>query len=277
MRRVGERRRWNLDFRRCTGKAIHAHRDVTYRSAQCPDAEGGATDKGIRRGSCAGSATSTHGCLLLQATRPCVPFRISDPPEGCVAGAFSFGRYEVLQGALYPPPSTALQLLYRLANDVGIIGIMEKHRWKVGLLSEMPPEGKVGISQMCVLGYNVNKGQEIALRLRTDDRKGFRKYVTIRQTLIHELTHMVWSEHDDNFKQLNSQLLQECDQFLNQRGFLLDGAAALDEVEIATQQPDAGRRLGGEVMHKSAAAAAKDAALRRAGKFQKSHRDASRS
>lgn len=41
----------------------------------------------------------------------------------------------------------------------------------MGLLSEMPPEGKVGVSAMCVLGYNVNNGQEISLRLRTDDLK----------------------------------------------------------------------------------------------------------
>ncbi len=35
----------------------------------------------------------------------------------------------------------------------------------------MPPEGKVGISPVCVLGVNINAGQEISLRLRTDDLK----------------------------------------------------------------------------------------------------------
>ena len=30
-------------------------------------------------------------------------------------------------------------------------------------------QGKVGVSAMCILGFNVNKGQEISLRLRTDD------------------------------------------------------------------------------------------------------------
>ena len=57
----------------------------------------------------------------------------------------------------------------------------------MGLLSEMPPEGKVGVSEVCVLGYNVNAGQEIALRLRTDDLRGFRGYERIRETLIHEV------------------------------------------------------------------------------------------
>lgn len=73
-------------------------------------------------------------------------------------------------------PSEAIKLLHRLAADPGIIGIMSKHRWTVGLLSEMPPEGKVGVSPVCILGVNINAGQEISLRLRTDDLKGFRRY-----------------------------------------------------------------------------------------------------
>lgn len=68
---------------------------------------------------------------------------------------------------------------------------MARYQWRVGLLSELPPQGKVGISPVCVLGLNVNRGQEIKLRLRTDDLRGFRKYDKIRETLIHELAHMV--------------------------------------------------------------------------------------
>ena len=49
---------------------------------------------------------------------------------------------------------------------------MAKHRWRVGLLSEMPPEGYVGVDPVCILGFNRNRGQEISLRLRTDDLKG---------------------------------------------------------------------------------------------------------
>lgn len=60
----------------------------------------------------------------------------------------------------------------RLAADPGIVAVMARHRWSVGLLSEMPPEGKVGVSPVCVLGVNINRGQEISLRLRTDDLKG---------------------------------------------------------------------------------------------------------
>jgi hypothetical protein len=68
---------------------------------------------------------------------------------------------------------------------------MEAHGWRVGRLTEMPPEGKVGVSAVCILGYNANQGQEISLRLRTDDLRGFRKYLRIRETLVHELAHMV--------------------------------------------------------------------------------------
>lgn len=71
--------------------------------------------------------------------------------------------------SLSPPPSEALNLLHRLASDPGISGIMMKHGYTVGKLSEMPPEGKVGVSPVCILGVNINAGQEISLRLRTDD------------------------------------------------------------------------------------------------------------
>eukprot|EP01024_Parvocaulis_polyphysoides_P073567 TRINITY_DN9475_c0_g1_i7.p1 TRINITY_DN9475_c0_g1~~TRINITY_DN9475_c0_g1_i7.p1 ORF type:complete len:359 (-),score=53.50 TRINITY_DN9475_c0_g1_i7:422-1498(-) len=130
------------------------------------------------------------------------------------SGTSRFSSYKVLeQSGLTPPPEQAMKLLKQLATDPSIVHIMNVHNWNVGLLSEMPPEGKVGVSAMCILGYNVNKGQEISLRLRTDDLKGFRKYIKIRETLIHELTHMVWGDHDINFKNLNSQLLKEVAAF----------------------------------------------------------------
>ena len=56
---------------------------------------------------------------------------------------------------------------------------------------------------VCVLGLNVNKGQEIKLRLRTDDLQGFRKRLTIMKTLCHELAHNVSAFV---FRQFNSSL-----------------------------------------------------------------------
>lgn len=177
---------------------------------------------------------------------------------------------------LNPPPPEALKLLHRLATDAGILGVMKKHGWKVGLLSEMPPEGKVGVSPVCLLGVNVNRGQEISLRLRTDDLKGFRKYDSIRQTLIHELAHMVYSEHDNPFKELNSQLKREVEA-LDWRnapggraaGISKSGGAPTLGLGQAPAAPPG--RLGGKIggggfpAGDNARSAAAAAALRRAG------------
>ncbi|KAK9804353.1 hypothetical protein WJX72_008599 [[Myrmecia] bisecta] len=165
-------------------------------------------------------------------------------------GEYVFQQFRLLpHPALTPPPSEALKLLHRLAADPGIVGIMNKHRWTVGLLSEMPPEGKVGVSAMCILGYNVNQGQEISMRLRTDDLKGFRRYDRIRETLCHELAHMVWGEHDHNFKQLNSQLLRECAEFEAQAqgGHILAGPAFAGDSQANAawvDEDDAGQDMG---------------------------------
>ncbi|KAH7279838.1 hypothetical protein KP509_37G039500 [Ceratopteris richardii] len=110
---------------------------------------------------------------------------------------------------LNPPANRALDIMHKLASDPGIVAIMNKHRWRVQLMTEMAPVGYVGISPKCLLGYNKNQGEEISLRLRTDDLKGFRKYESIKSTLLHELAHMVHSEHDNNFHALNKQLNEE--------------------------------------------------------------------
>ncbi|XP_033513106.1 uncharacterized protein [Nicotiana tomentosiformis] len=107
---------------------------------------------------------------------------------------------------LNPPASKALKLMHKLAADPGIVAIMNKHRWRVGIMTEMAPEGYVGVSPKCILGFNKNHGEEISLRLRTDDLKGFRKYDSIKKTLLHEFAHMVHSEHDANFHTLDKQV-----------------------------------------------------------------------
>ena len=101
-----------------------------------------------------------------------------------------------------PDSDKAQKILEQLASDRGFLAVMKKKRWNVGQLREMPPEGRVGVDPVCVLGYNTNKGQQIHLRLRTDDMKGFRAMYSIRQVLAHELAHNEFSEHDDNFKEL---------------------------------------------------------------------------
>lgn len=129
-----------------------------------------------------------------------------------------FGEIEVLDVSDgMPSRERAMEVLRRLASDPGITGVMDAHGWyggrRVGKLCEMPPEGKVSLGEMCVLGYNVNNGREIHLRLRTDDYLGFRDYVTVRKTLLHELAHNVHSNHGPEFRALNSQLNAECERF----------------------------------------------------------------
>eukprot|EP00897_Mesotaenium_endlicherianum_P007977 jgi/Mesen1/7207/ME000371S06290 len=97
-----------------------------------------------------------------------------------------------------------------LAGDESDAREVERgYRWRVGVMTEMPPIGYVGVSPKCLLGFNKNRGEEISLRLRTDDLRGFRKYQSVKATLLHELAHMVHDEHDNNFKELDSQLNRE--------------------------------------------------------------------
>ncbi|KAM7267634.1 hypothetical protein ACFE04_009800 [Oxalis oulophora] len=127
-------------------------------------------------------------------------------------GTYVFCDFRTLQlpgVELNPPASEALKRMHMLASDPGIVAIMNKHRWRVGIMTEMAPVGYVGVSPKCLLGFNKNQGEEISLRLRTDDLKGFRKYQSIKKTLLHELAHMVYTEHDGDFYALDKQLNQE--------------------------------------------------------------------
>ncbi|KAJ1702477.1 hypothetical protein LUZ63_002256 [Rhynchospora breviuscula] len=159
---------------------------------------------------------------------------------------------------LNPPPSEALKRMHMLACDPGIIAIMNKHKWRIGIMTEMAPVGYVGVSPKCILGFNKNKGEEISLRLRTDDLKGFRKYEVIKKTLIHELAHMVHSEHDANFFALNKQLTEEAASldWMRSKGHTLNGhriSDSYDEEEFSytPTKPIIANVLGGEV-HPSA-------------------------
>ncbi|KAJ2929671.1 hypothetical protein H1R20_g7430, partial [Candolleomyces eurysporus] len=98
--------------------------------------------------------------------------------------------------------------LERLAADPAIRHVMQKHQFSVGVLTELAPH-----EQPHLLGLNVNAGQAIKLRIYTDRYDGFRNYKEIRRVLCHELTHNVWGDHDNNFKELNSQLNREVAEY----------------------------------------------------------------
>ena len=153
---------------------------------------------------------------------------------------YGFGRIEVLRNL--PDQQRAKTILTQLANDPGILACMAKHQWQVGSLTELMPDGQVGQSAVCVMGLNRNKGQQILLRIRTDDLLGFRKPLSIRKVLYHELAHNVHSEHDEKFFQLMRQVERECTDLDWTRG-----------AGLSTKDPEADRfaytggayRLGG--------------------------------
>eukprot|EP00928_Gymnodinium_smaydae_P093942 TRINITY_DN7831_c0_g1_i1.p1 TRINITY_DN7831_c0_g1~~TRINITY_DN7831_c0_g1_i1.p1 ORF type:complete len:660 (+),score=131.12 TRINITY_DN7831_c0_g1_i1:73-2052(+) len=162
-----------------------------------------------------------------------------------------------------PPPYEAEKLLNRLATDPGIIEIMKSRHFKVGVLTEMSPAeaqermAKRGTPNMDLLGYNMNGGDMIVLRLRTDNVKGFRPYADLINTLIHELTHNVWGPHDHNFWKLFGELKAQYmrfHRFWSHNGKSADGQGGQfggfstgmgDDDEGADGGSGFGRTLGG--------------------------------
>lgn len=110
-----------------------------------------------------------------------------------------------------PNPEKSRRYLERLANDPGIKASMRKHKFSVGLLTEMNPAEHT-THESKTLGLNRNAGEVIELRLRTDSYDGYRDYKVIRKTLCHELSHNVHSEHDRKFWDLTKQIEKEVDQ-----------------------------------------------------------------
>ncbi|KAL5513384.1 hypothetical protein ACEPAH_3783 [Sanghuangporus vaninii] len=122
--------------------------------------------------------------------------------------ALSYRFHNLVPLAHLPRPDTALSLLQRLSSDPAIQHVMQKHKFAVGTLTELAPHEHPNL-----LGLNVNRGEAIKLRLRTDSYDGFRLYSDIRRVLCHELAHNVWGDHDNNFKALNSQLNKDVVDF----------------------------------------------------------------
>ncbi|KAH8678175.1 WLM domain-containing protein [Xylariales sp. PMI_506] len=111
-----------------------------------------------------------------------------------------------------PNPDRSRAFLERLKADPGIVTAMRKHKFTVGLLTEMDPltyteSSHEGTTR--ILGLNRNKGEVIELRLRTDAYDGYRDYKTIRNTLCHELAHNVHGPHDRQFWDLCHQIERE--------------------------------------------------------------------
>ena len=96
---------------------------------------------------------------------------------------FGFQHIEPLPQ--FEDKDVAAEMLNAVANNPGVLKVMEKHKWKVPILKELYPDGKVGETDECVMGLNKNNGEEILLRIRTDDLKGFRKMESVLNVLYH--------------------------------------------------------------------------------------------
>lgn len=182
------------------------------------------------------------------AAVPPADLRPTTRPLDHSASIYGIGSVRELPGL--PQQEEARAILEELASDPGVLAVLRKHRWKVGVLSELYPEGKVGVSDVCLMGLNRNKGQEICLRLRTDDLQGFRKIQSVREVLWHELAHMEISEHNAAFWTLCSQIGREVREldWRQQAGRRLGGAAGvrrLPHVAVAASETMVGDAEGG--------------------------------
>lgn len=122
------------------------------------------------------------------------------------ASVYTFSRIDPLHRL--PNPDGSLAFLKRLAADPAVIKVMIKHKYRVGLLTELDP--RLHITHDGFLkGLNQNAGETILLRLRTDDLSGWRDYKDTRSTLLHELCHNEIGPHDKKFWALFRELSKE--------------------------------------------------------------------
>jgi len=140
----------------------------------------------------------------------------------------------------------ALRMVYSIINDPALLKVMEKYQWHVDLVKEITPW-----EEPTKLGWNMNRGQNIALRLRAG-RKSFLSREEIMETMFHELAHMAIGPHNEEFRELNDQIRED----------YFDFAYTIDEPEAFT---GIGVRLGGSRAHRdvSPIEMARRAALKR--------------
>lgn len=220
-------------------KLIHAGKVLKDDAATIASIPGGLNAKLTMMGSTAVALESLKDTQSIAHTKRVIDDLSGDPrsqrgfdaksrPAPRQNNPYKFQSIQTLPGL--PDEAKARQILETLANDEGVLAVMAKHKWSVGALCELYPEGYVGVSDVCVMGLNENHGQRILLRLRTDDMKGFRKTLSIRKVLCHELAHNVHSEHDSNFYVLMRQVEREIVEldWKNSKGKSLGGQTAAE-------------------------------------------------
>lgn len=168
-----------------------------------------------------------------------------------------FDAYEHLKHL--PREQEALHMLRKVASSVK--PIMRKRGWRILTLAEFLPE------EPQLLGLNINRTQKVLIRLRYHhDSRQFLPFEQVIDTLLHELSHIVWGPHDHNFNNLWNELRDEHQSLLAKgytgEGFLSAGhklggkripldemrrqARAAAEKRKAAAVTSGGHRLGGD-------------------------------
>jgi hypothetical protein len=184
-----------------------------------------------------------------------------------------FDAYEHLKHL--PNHGEALHMLRKAASMVK--PMMRKRGWKVGTLAEFLPDepqllGKswirdVEMLRLTNLGLNINRTERILIRLRYHhDSRQFLTMEQVTDTLLHELSHIVFGPHNVDFNNLWNELRDEHQSLVMKgysgEGFLSQGQKLggkripLDEMrrqarlaaekrQTTTNANAGGRRLGG--------------------------------
>jgi len=102
---------------------------------------------------------------------------------------------------MVPHQFEARRMLEKLSLDPGIQVAMKERELVVNTLGEMDPVDdrlaqKKEAHGACLLGYNTNHGLRIDVRLRSSDLKSFLPYNQVAATLIHEISHNWFGEHN---------------------------------------------------------------------------------
>ncbi|KAI5123182.1 hypothetical protein M0805_003949 [Coniferiporia weirii] len=187
----------------CKGKKVNSPPEATLDQAGLKDGMKmqllGPTEAELGGMRSAESETRRRDEILKRRTATSLP-----KPRSTNTPSSPYKFHALVPLAHLPAPNTAHALLTRLAADPAVQYVMQAHRFTVGTLTELAPHEHPNL-----LGLNVNRGEAIKLRLRTDAYDGFRLYADVRRVLCHELAHNVWGDHDNNFKALNSLLNKE--------------------------------------------------------------------
>jgi len=129
-----------------------------------------------------------------------------------------FDAYEHLKHL--PKEGDALHMLRKAASMVK--PMMRKRGWKVGTLAEFLPD------EPQLLGLNINRTERILIRLRYHhDSRQFLGFEQILDTLLHEISHIVFGPHNADFNNLWNELRDEHQSLLMKgytgEGFLTQG------------------------------------------------------